>query len=68
MTAEIVNLNKARKAKTRADKERQAEENRRKFGRTKGQRLSEEHDKSRAQRELDGMQRDPGDTPGGKDG
>ena len=38
---EIVNLRAARKAKARADKERQAEQNRRKFGRTRAER---EHD------------------------
>ena len=68
MTAEIVNLSKARKAKARADKERQAEENRRKFGRTKGQRLGETHDKERAGRELDGVLREPDGTLGDKDG
>jgi hypothetical protein len=35
--ATIINFNKARKAKQRADAERQAAENRVKFGRTKAQ-------------------------------
>ena len=65
MTADIVNLNKARKAKARAQKERQAEENRARFGRTKGQRLAEDLDKARARRELDGAKRGPQDDPDG---
>ena len=36
--AEIVNLRQARKRKLRGDKERQAAENRTKFGRTKDER------------------------------
>lgn len=39
---EIVNLRAARKAKARADKERQAEQNRRKFGRTRAERKHDE--------------------------
>lgn len=38
MTAHIINLRKARKAKARAEKEKQAAENRVKFGRTKHER------------------------------
>ena len=39
MSAEIVNLRRARKEKARADKERQAAENRIRFGRTKAERV-----------------------------
>lgn len=67
MTAEIVNLNKVRKAKARAEKERRAEENRARHGRTKGQRLAEELDKSRARRELDGAQRGSSGRPEDRD-
>ena len=68
MTAEIVNLRKARKAKLRSDKEQRAEENRAKFGRTKGQRLVEEHAKARARQELDGARRvGPGADEDGHD-
>jgi hypothetical protein len=48
MTAEIVNLNKVRKAKERALKERRAEENRIRHGRTRAEREQED-----AQRTLD---------------
>lgn len=61
MTAEIINLRKARKAKVRSGKERVAEENRVRFGRTKGQKQAEAGDKDRARRELDGVQRVTGD-------
>ena len=37
MSAEIVNLNKFKKAKTRAEKESRAQENRTRFGRTKAE-------------------------------
>lgn len=37
MCAEIVNLRQARKRKARADKDRKAEDNRIKFGRTKAE-------------------------------
>lgn len=54
MTAKIVNLRKARKAKARADKERTAAENRVVHGRSKAERQREASDKDRLQRELDG--------------
>jgi hypothetical protein len=38
MTAEIVNLRRARKAKARADRAQQAEQNRIEFGRSKAER------------------------------
>ena len=38
MSAEIINLRQARKAKARAEKEKRAAENRASFGRTKSQR------------------------------
>ncbi|MEZ0243609.1 MAG: DUF4169 family protein [Sphingomonas sp.] len=39
--AEIINLNKVRKAKERVDKLARAEENRARFGRTKAQKQAE---------------------------
>lgn len=39
---EIVNLNRARKAKARAEKERQAADNRARFGRTKAEKAASE--------------------------
>lgn len=54
MSAEIVNLNKFRKAKERADQERQAELNRAKYGRSKSEREQDEGDDSRRNKLLDG--------------
>lgn len=50
---EIVNLRAARKAKARADKERLAEQNRRKFGRTRAEREHDEKTAVLATRKLD---------------
>ena len=60
MTAEIVNLRKARKAKAKVAKERLAEDNRVRFGRTKGQKAVEDFDRAQARREIDAAQREPG--------
>lgn len=62
MTAEIINLNKVRKARERADREREAQENRIKFGQSKSERglVDAQHRKSQA--ELDGARR--GDSRG----
>lgn len=54
MSAEIVNLNKFRKAKERAAQERQAEVNRAKYGRTKSEREQDENDESRRNKLLEG--------------
>jgi hypothetical protein len=56
--AEIVNLRKARKAKTRADKDAQAAENRVKFGRTKEERRSADAAERLARRRLEAHRRD----------
>jgi len=56
--AELINLNKARKAKARADGKAQATENRAKFGQTKGQKAVARLDAERARRELDGKKRE----------
>ena len=57
MTAEIVKLGKARKAKARADKQRQAAENRVVHGRTKAELQRQAAEKDRVRRELDGAKR-----------
>ena len=62
MTGEIVNLNKARKAKARLDGEKQAEGNRAKFGVSTPARVKELHEKDQRDRLLDGARRE---TPGG---
>jgi Domain of unknown function (DUF4169) len=59
MTADIINLRRARKAKARAEKERQAEENRRKFGQPKHERKRAQAEKSLGAKRLEGMRREP---------
>lgn len=56
--AEVINLRLARKAKDRAEKARQAEANRVKFGQTKAQRKARKSEEDRAARELDGKKLD----------
>lgn len=52
--AEVINLNKKRKAKNKVEKEKKASENRIKFGRTKIEKQLEKLDIERHQRHLDG--------------
>ena len=56
--AEIVNLNKARKAKKQADKSLQADANRAKYGRTKAGKLLDQAETKQRQTLLDGARRD----------
>jgi hypothetical protein len=56
--AELINLNKARKAKARLAGKAQAAENRARFGQTKGQKDVTRLDAERARRELDGKKRE----------
>ena len=58
MTASIVNLNKARKAKSRLEKEKQAQGNRAKFGQSKAARDKEILAQSQRDKLLDGAKRD----------
>jgi hypothetical protein len=58
MSADIVNLRQARKAKARADKEKLAEENRAKFGRSKAERERLASEQDLAVRKLDQHRRD----------
>jgi len=51
--AEIVNLKKARKDKARQEREREAEANRLRFGRTKAQKLADKEAKQREGRAVD---------------
>lgn len=55
---DVVNLNKFRKAKTGGQNEKAAAENRRKFGRTKSEKLREKQKIERAQSELEDKKRD----------
>lgn len=65
--ADLINLNKARKAKARLEAEQQAAENRIKFGRTKAQRQADEAAAAEAARRLDQLRRDPPAAPGESD-
>lgn len=56
--AELINLNKARKAKARAGGKAQAAENRVRFGQTKGQTSVAKLEAERARRDLEGKKRD----------
>ena len=51
--ADIINLNKARKAKARVDKSARAQENRTRFGRTKAEKLADAGERARVERLLD---------------
>jgi len=55
---EIINLNQTRKAKARADKDKKASENRRKFGRTKQEKQAEKLKSDRDKRHLEGHKRE----------
>ena len=52
--AEIINLRLARKARKRGEAERQAAENRAKFGQDKAAKARQRQEAERAQRTLDG--------------
>lgn len=56
MTAEIVNLNKFRKARERAEAEKLAEQNRIRHGRTKHEKEQAASDERARDRTLDGAQ------------
>lgn len=58
MTAEIVNLNKVRKARERANREKDAQENRIKYGQTKSERNLFEARNRKWQSDLDGSRRE----------
>lgn len=56
MTAEIINLRRARKTRARAAKASEAEQNKIKFGRSKADRAQLAAEAERARRQLDGAQ------------
>lgn len=56
--AELINLNKARKARGRAADKAQAAENRVRFGQTKGEKTVTRLDADRQRRDLDGKKRE----------
>lgn len=55
---EIVNLNKARKARAKTEQKAQAKANRSLFGRTKGQTMAEQLEAERQRRRLDDARRE----------
>lgn len=56
MSAEIINLNKYRKASAKDEKQREAVENRRKHGRTKAEIRLESREDTASKKHLDGKQ------------
>ncbi len=66
MSAELVNLRRARKANARADRETEAAVARARHGRTKGERAVQALEAGRAERLLDGALREA--TPPSADG
>ena len=56
--ADILNLNKARKALTKAQSAAKAVENRAKFGRTKAQKTADDAERARISENLDGARRE----------
>lgn len=64
--AEIINLRRARKEKRRQEHAAEADANRRRFGRTRAEKVAERDASARAQRGLAGKKLDAGgeDEPG----
>ena len=56
--AEVVNLNKARKAKAKVERTAQAKNNRAAFGRTKAEKQQTDAERRLAERKLDDHERD----------
>ena len=54
MSAEIINLRQARKQKNRRDKEKTAEDNRLKFGRSKAERDAARRNRQELEHQVDG--------------
>lgn len=57
--ATVINLNKVRKQKARSEAEKQAAENRVKFGRSKAQKQRDATEAAEAKRKLDQLKREP---------
>ena len=57
--SEVINLNRVRKAKKRADAASQADANRIAFGRTKAEKAKAAAETDKAARLLDGAKREP---------
>ncbi|MEL7529282.1 MAG: DUF4169 family protein [Pseudomonadota bacterium] len=61
MSAEIVNLRQVRKRKQHETKDKQAEDNRRKFGRTKAEREAARRRRDELEKKVDGHRLSPSD-------
>jgi hypothetical protein len=62
--SQVINFNKARKLKARETAEKQAAENRVRFGRTKAQKQLDAEEQVQARARLDQLRREPdGETP-----
>ena len=61
MSAEIINLRRARKTKQRRDADKQAAENRAKFGQSKAARAARDAEQDLEARRLDALRRERGD-------
>lgn len=59
--AEVINLNRKRKAKARTEKEKTAAENRRKYGRTKEEKQLDKKKAEKLERHLEGHKREKDD-------
>jgi hypothetical protein len=59
MTADIVNLRRARKARDRAGREKQAADNRIAFGRSKSEKSLAKSERDRALKAVDDHRREP---------
>ncbi|MCX2721903.1 DUF4169 family protein [Roseibium salinum] len=64
MSAEIINLRTVRKQKQRQDKQKSAEDNRLKFGRTKAEREAARRRRDELESHVDGHRLNTGETPG----
>lgn len=56
--AEIINLNKFRKAKAKSEGKARADQNAVKYGRTQAEKLRDQADADKAKREFDGHERE----------
>ena len=63
MTSNLINLNKARKAKAKAERERRAVENRAKFGVSKRERVTKEANEKLADSRIEGHRLNPPKGP-----
>lgn len=67
MSAEIINLRMARKDRKRQDKDKAAEDNRRKYGRTKAERDAARRRRETLEAHVDGHLLDKSENPDGGD-